>query len=55
MKILMLYVPVASPVDSFMRVVRMLKDAGYRIAAAEFNDSIAAVKFERMGVIENGS
>lgn len=54
MKILMLYVPIVSPVESFMRVVRMLRDAGYRIAAAEFNDSIAAIKFE-LGVIENGS
>lgn len=53
MKILMLYVPVDSSVDSFMRLVRLLKDASYRIAAADFDGAVATLKFERTGD-ENG-
>lgn len=53
MKILMLYVGLESPVRDFLRLVRTLKDAGYRIVAAEFNASTAAIKFEKPGVIEN--
>jgi hypothetical protein len=46
-KILMLYIPLEVRVQEFVRLLGMLKDAGYRVVAAEFTDKIATFKFER--------
>lgn len=50
MKTLIVYVPLESSVQEFVQLVHMFKGAGYRIADAVFQEKVAAVTFERVGV-----